>query len=306
MIYIAYTVLTTTESSDAIAYLLEQEGALGISIEDPFDFMMLNKDKKYWDYTDLTLIEALGTDVKVIGYFIDYIDDLEEKVKRISEYGLNIGKGQIITSEVDEEDWLQSWKKYFKPFKVSERIVIKPTWEKYDKEENDIVVEIDPGMAFGTGNHETTNMCLKFLDKYVEEGNSIIDVGCGSGILGIAAAKLGAKEVLCIDLDKNACKTAKDNVVLNNVSNIINVKRGNLLNSVNKGTNMIVANIIADIIINLAARAFDLIKPGGYFISSGIISERKNDVIKELQKNNFKILEIMEMGQWCSIVGRRK
>ncbi len=306
MIYIAYTVLTTTESSDAIAYLLEQEGALGISIEDPFDFMMLNKDKKYWDYTDLTLIEALGTDVKVIGYFIDYIDDLEEKVKRISEYGLNIGKGQIITSEVDEEDWSQSWKKYFKPFKVSERIVIKPTWEKYDKEENDIVVEIDPGMAFGTGNHETTNMCLKFLDKYVEEGNSIIDVGCGSGILGIAAAKLGAKEVLCIDLDKNACKTAKDNVVLNNVSNIINVKRGNLLNSVNKGTNMIVANIIADIIINLAARAFDLIKPGGYFISSGIISERKNDVIKELQKNNFKILEIMEMGQWCSIVGRRK
>ncbi len=306
MKYIEYTILTTTEASDAVTYILEREGAIGIAIEDPNDFLILNKDKSGWDYTDPALVATLGTDVKVKGYFKEYSDRIVISVNELTKFGLDIGKGQIIVNQIDEEDWANAWKKYFKPFKVGKRIVIKPTWEEYKIEQNDIIVEIDPGMAFGTGSHETTFMCLKLLDKYVKSKDTIIDVGCGSGILGIAAAKLGAEKVLCIDLDENACKVATDNVYLNKVGNIVNVKKGNLLDTATKKADLIVANIIADIIISFTKKAFELIRPCGYFISSGIILDRKDHVISQLKKNNFSIIEVLEMGEWCAIVAERK
>lgn len=306
MKYIEYTILTTTEASDAVTYILEREGAIGIAIEDPNDFLILNKDKSGWDYTDPALVATLGTDVKVKGYFKEYSDRIVISVNELTKFGLDIGKGQIIVNQIDEEDWANAWKKYFKPFKVGKRIVIKPTWEEYKIEQNDIIVEIDPGMAFGTGSHETTFMCLKLLDKYVKSKDTIIDVGCGTGILGIAAAKLGAEKVLCIDLDENACKVATDNVYLNKVGNIVNVKKGNLLDTATKKADLIVANIIADIIISFTKKAFELIRPCGYFISSGIILDRKDHVISQLKKNNFSIIEVLEMGEWCAIVAERK
>ncbi len=305
MKYLEYTVLTTTQASDAVAYLLEEKGALGIAIEDPNDFLSLNKDKYSWDYTDPSLTEALGTDVKVKGYFSEYIDNLEKSVVALRNYGLDIGKGQLIVTQIDEEDWVNSWKRYFKPFRVGHRIVVKPTWEKYYGESNDLIVEIDPGMAFGTGDHETTYLCLELIEKYIKQKDNVVDVGCGSGILGIAAAKLGADRVFCIDIDENACKVARENVLLNNVERLVTVKKGNLLDAIKEKSDIIIANIIADVIITLADRVVGLLSSGGCFISSGIIIDRKHDVIKSLEKNNFEIIEVMEKGEWCAIVAKR-
>ncbi len=305
MKYLEYTVLTTTEASDAVAYLLEEKGALGIAIEDPNDFFALNKDKCSWDYADPSLTSALGTDVKVKGYFRDYVDKLEESIAELVNYGLNIGKGQLVVSQIDEEDWANSWKKYFKPFRVGHRIVIKPTWEKYCGDSNDLIIEIDPGMAFGTGDHETTYLCLELIERYVKPEDKVVDVGCGSGILGIAAAKLGADSVFCIDIDENACKVARENVNLNNAKSSIAVIKGNLLDTIKEKSDLIIANIIADAIITLADQAFILLNPGGLFISSGIIIDRKDDVIDSLNRNDFRIIEVLEKGEWCAIVAKR-
>ncbi len=311
MKYIESTVLITTQASEAVAYILEDEGAVGIVIEDVNDFLLLNKDKTSWDYTEPELLEALGTDVKVKGYFKEYDfnesveDNISKRVNKLIEFGLDIGKGQIITKQIDEEDWANAWKKYFKPFRVGDKIVIKPSWEEYEMQQNDIIVELDPGMAFGTGEHETTLMCLKLLEYYVKLGDLVFDVGCGSGILGIAAAKLGAGKVLCVDFDESACKVASENVAINKVEHLINVKKGNLLDVTNEKADVIAANIIADIIMSFAKQASELLKSGGIFISSGIITEKRDDVIHGLKNNKFSIIEVMEMGEWCAITAKR-
>lgn len=306
MKYIEYTVLTTTEASDAVAYILEQEGAVGIAIIDPNDFSMLNKDKFGWDYIDSTFLKTLGTDVKVKGYFYNYSDKIESKIKNLSGFGLDIGKGQVIINQVNEENWANAWKRYFKPFKVGKRIIVKPTWEEYKRIENDIIVEIDPGMAFGTGSHETTSMCLELLEKYIKAKDTVIDIGCGTGILGITAAKLGAETVTCIDFDENACKVAADNTLLNKMENKVRVLKGNLLGGIMIKADLIIANIIADVIIDLSDKAYRLINPGGLFISSGIIADRKKDVINQLKSNKYKIKEVMETREWCAIVGEKE
>jgi len=306
MKYIEYTVLTTTEASDAVAYILEREGAVGIATIDLNDFLMLNKDKHSWDYSEPTLAASLGTDVKVKGYFYNYSDKIEKSIQGLKNFGLDIGKGQVIINQVNEEDWANAWKKYFKPFKVGKKIVIKPTWEDYKIVENDIIIEIDPGMAFGTGSHETTSMCLELLEKHIKTRDTVIDIGCGSGILGIAAAKLGADVVTCIDFDENACKVAADNVVLNKMENKIKVVKGNLLDGLTVKVDLIISNIIADVIIDLSDKAYRLINSGGLFISSGIIIDRKKDVISQLINDNFKIKEVLEMGEWCAIVGEKE
>ena len=311
MNYIEVTVLTTTEASESVSYILEDEGASGIAIEDPSDFVINNKKEVDWDYVEPELIEAIGDDVKVKGYFIEkyFSDDLLHRIKSrvdcLTQHGLDKGRGDILTKVMKEEDWATSWKKYFKPFKAGERVVVKPTWEKYEAQDGDIVVEIDPGMAFGTGNHETTIMCIKLLEKYVEKQNYVYDVGCGSGILGITAAKLGAEKVLCVDLDEVACKVADENVKINKESHRIKVKKGNLLDIAAEKADLIVANIIADVIISFAHQAYVFLNPGGIFISSGIILDRQEDVVNELKINGFTILEIAQMGEWCAIVVKR-
>ncbi|NLM44620.1 MAG: 50S ribosomal protein L11 methyltransferase, partial [Clostridiales bacterium] len=235
----------------------------------------------------------------------DLLHRIKSRVDCLTQHGLDKGRGDILTKVMKEEDWATSWKKYFKPFKAGERVVVKPTWEKYEAQDGDIVVEIDPGMAFGTGNHETTIMCIKLLEKYVEKQNYVYDVGCGSGILGITAAKLGAEKVLCVDLDEVACKVADENVKINKESHRIKVKKGNLLDIAAEKADLIVANIIADVIISFAHQAYVFLNPGGIFISSGIILDRQEDVVNELKINGFTILEIAQMGEWCAIVVKR-
>ncbi|MDD2480533.1 MAG: 50S ribosomal protein L11 methyltransferase [Lutispora sp.] len=311
MNYIEISVITTTEATEAVSYILEDEGASGVAIEDPNDFILMNKNKTDWDYVESELIEAMGTDVRVKGYFPEttysdvLIKSVQSRVDLLTDFGLDKGKAEISSKTIKEEDWSNAWKRYFKPFKAGEKVVIKPTWENYDIQEDDIIVEIDPGMAFGTGNHETTLMCIKLLERYVKKGDKVYDVGCGSGILGIAAAKLGADNVLCVDLDGVACKVASENVEVNKEIDKIEVRNCNLLDAASAKADLIVANIIADVIIAFTTQTLEFLKHDGIFISSGIILDRRDEVVNELKKHQFNILEIVQMGEWCAIAAKR-
>jgi len=312
MKYIELQVVTTSEASDAVSEVLYDEGASGVLIEDPNDFRMLNRDEKRWDYVEEELLMQLGEDTRVKGYFLTE-DFSEEKLKsiglrigRLDEYGLDKGKGIITTREVNDEDWATAWKKYYKPAKIGERVVIKPTWEVYDATPGEVIVELDPGMAFGTGTHETTMMCVKLLEKHVAKGCTVFDVGCGSGILGITAARLDAGKVVCVDIDEVSCKVSRENAEMNKVTKKLDIRCGNLLDVVSDRADVIVANIIADIIISFSEDAMGFLKEGGIFISSGIIRDRRDDVLIKLREEGFRILEVLEMGEWCAIAAEGK
>ncbi|HHV97936.1 MAG TPA: 50S ribosomal protein L11 methyltransferase [Clostridiaceae bacterium] len=237
---------------------------------------------------------------------------IQEKLKEISEY-LDVGDIKVEYSEVNDEDWANSWKKYYKPFNITEKIVIKPTWEDYDNKEGKIVIEMDPGMAFGTGTHETTRMCANLLEKYTHEGDKIIDVGSGSGILTLIAAKLGATKILALDVDKEAVKVTLDNCKHNGVIDKVIALHGTLKKDIEESygndkadlkckADLIVANIIAGVIIDLADDILHHLKPGGLFITSGIIKSKKEMVIERYLKKKFECIEVKEDGEWVAIV----
>ncbi|HPL98955.1 MAG TPA: 50S ribosomal protein L11 methyltransferase [Bacillota bacterium] len=312
MKYVELQVITTTEASDAVSEILYSEGASGVLIEDPNDFNALNKNEKSWDYIEDELIELMGKDARVKGYFpfVEFnetvLKSIADRIEKLKGFGLNKGKGTVSTREVSDEDWANAWKKYYKPVKIGERVVIKPTWEEHKVKADEVVIELDPGMAFGTGTHETTIMCVKLLEKYIKSGSTVFDVGCGSGILGIAAAKLGAEKVVCVDIDEVSCRVSRENAEINKVDERVDVRCGNLLNVVSGKADVIIANIIADIIISFSEDAMSFLAKGGIFISSGIISDRRDEVLRKLRAEDFSILEVLEMGEWCAIAAEGK
>lgn len=309
--WIEITVETAREAVEAVCAILYQEGASGVAIDDPMDIISSNSSPKDWDYIDEGLIPEITDEVKVKGYLAesdrvnDTIDRISMAVKRLHSFGLNPGAAKVTVQTVREEDWAHTWKKYYKPLKIGKHIVIKPTWEPYEGGAGDIVVELDPGMAFGTGGHETTSMCIEFLEEYVKEGSTVFDIGCGSGILSIVSSKLGASRVIAVDIDEVAVKVSRENVKVSGVQNI-EVKQGNLLDVVEGKADIIAANIIADVIISVAPRITEYLKPGGLFISSGIIRDRAEDVKKALFNNNFDIVKYKELGEWVAIVAALK
>ncbi len=300
---------TTDEASDAVSEMLTSMGAGGVAIKDPFDIRKEILKPNTLDYADEEFLESLGEDVIIQAYFQDglNIDDLlkqiNEGLQNISQF-LEVGKGLEGYGEVDDEDWSTAWKKYYKPFKLTDRIVIKPTWEEYFAQPTDIIVEMDPGMAFGTGTHETTQMCSILLDKYMKDGSEVLDVGCGTGILSIIAAKLGAKKVEAIDIDEVAVKVAKENIEINGESLKISAFKG-ILTDIGQDEHkydIIVANIIANVIIDLAAFIPYYFKKNALFIASGIIKERKQEVIDVCINNGMCCIETLEMGEWVAMV----
>ncbi len=307
MKYVELQVITTTEASDAVSEILYSEGASGVLIEDPNDFNALNKNEKSWDYIEDQLIKLIGEDTKVKGYFLQeefnetVLKSIVDRIGKLEEFGLSKGKGTVSTREVSDEDWVNAWKKYYKPAKVGEMVVIKPTWEEYKAKADEVVIELDPGMAFGTGTHETTIMCVKLLEKYIKSGSTVFDVGCGSGILGITAAMLGAEKVVCVDIEEVSCRVSRENAEMNKVAEKVDVRCGNLLDVVSGKADVIIANIIADIIILFSEDAMSFLTKGGIFISSGIIRDRRDEVLRKLRAEGFNILEVMEMGEWCAI-----
>ena len=218
-----------------------------------------------------------------------------------------MGKIASRTSEVDDEDWATAWKKYYHPVKISGRFTIVPTWEEYEPVESDeLIIELDPGMAFGTGTHPTTVMCVQALEKYVQPGNTVVDVGTGSGVLSIGAALLGASKVHALDLDYVAVRAAKENIELNKVESIVEVTHGNLLESIQIQPDVIVANILADVIISFSQDAHTLLPEGGLFIASGIIGQKRDLVKEDLVSKGFEIIESVLMEDWVAIVARKK
>ncbi|MGF7399398.1 50S ribosomal protein L11 methyltransferase [Thermoanaerobacterium thermosaccharolyticum] len=308
MKWLEVKVTTSVEAEEAITNIMHEIGAGGVVIEDPNDLKMLNDDSE-WDYVDPDMI--VNSDKVVISaYFplmpntVDKVSIIKDRIMGLKEYNLDIGDFTFETSEVDDDDWANSWKKHYKPFKIGKRVVIKPSWEDYTPLGNDIVVELDPGMAFGTGSHETTKMCIEFLEDNVKPNDVVFDVGCGTGILSIVSSKLGAKKVYAVDLDDVAIKVASLNVKLNNLNNV-EVLKSDLLHELTGKADLIVANIIADIIIKATYDIHEKLNENGIFISSGIIKDRKDDVLDAISKY-FDIIDIKEDGEWIAILSKKK
>ncbi len=306
------SVSTTTLAVEIISNIFIELGSKGVMIEDPSDFHLQGQDPLAWDYMEKEVFDFGHEDVRVIGYFSseedinEKISEIEKRLDYVKSLELDTGTLEIFKKEVKQENWENEWKKYFNVQKVSDSIVIKPSWEKYTPKTGEKIIDIDPGMAFGTGTHETTRMCINAIEKYMNKGDSLIDIGCGSGILSIAAVHLGAKKVIAVDLDKLAVKVSKENVDLNGFSNTIDVRYGDLTDVIDEKADVIVANIIADIIAKLSENIADFMKDGGYFISSGIINDKKDFVISKLKENNFDIIEENNDGEWNCIVSKVK
>ena len=307
------TIKTTTEAVEAISNILMEESCGGVMIEDPKDFLFQKKNELDWDYVEEEVFNKSGQDGVLIKTYIpeernvlELIETVKARIALLPSFGLDIGEGSVSLSNVNESDWANEWKKYYKPTKVGKKIVVKPSWEDYEKQEGDLIIELDPGMAFGTGTHETTSMCIRELENYVDETKTVFDIGCGSGILAIAAAQLGAKEVVAGDLDEVAVKVSKENCEINNVSDKVVVKHGSLFEVVDSKADVIVANIIADIIKILAKDVSKFLKEDGVFISSGIILAKIDEVCEALEENGFEIVKVERLGEWSAIVSKLK
>lgn len=313
MDWMEYTVLTTTGASDLISQILIDAGSKGTMIEDKNDVALNQKPEGRWDIIDEAIAERIGDDVKVTGYYevddrlrdrILYIESELNRIKSL-DLGMDLGKLETRDHSLAEEDWTESWKKAFKPLRLGSHIVVKPTWETAALEPGDHVIEIDPGMAFGTGTHETTGMCVQLIEKYVKPGDDAIDIGTGTGILGIAAAQMGAKRVLATDLDAVAVRVAAENARLNGLSDVIDVRCGDLLEAVDERADVVIANIIADVIIGMALPVRDHINDGGVFICSGIAVNRLEDVLDALKDAGYQVLDALTEGEWSAVAARK-
>ena len=312
MEWIELTIHTTTAGADLVSEALMQEGATGTMVEDRADIPDPTKPNGIWEIIDPKLIEAMPEDVLVHAWFepdASFADKLQALRLRMTELkssaSLDMGTLDIGTANVHDEDWSEVWKKFYKPFRAGNHLVVKPTWELYDAQPGDKVIEIDPGMAFGSGTHETTGMCMELLEEALKGGERVIDVGTGSGILAIGAALLGAREVTAIDIDPMAVKVARENIVHNGLQDKITALEGNLLDHLDVTCELCVANIIADVICMFAAPLNDHIVPGGLFICSGIIKEREQDVVDALTAADYTILDIRRTGEWVAMLSRR-
>ena len=309
MNWIEAAVHTTTAGADIVSELLMNAGAAGPSIEDRTDVLNAQKPEGMWDMLDEHILDAMPEDVLVKAYFEEGASTPETLAfvrARLSELahmdlGFDLGSLEFTRETVHEQDWAENWKRYYKPFRAGERIVVKPSWEPYEPFPEDLVIEMDPGMAFGTGTHETTYMCLQMLERYVRPGSACIDVGTGTGILAIAAAKLGARDVLAIDLDEQAVVVAKENIRKNGMEQVVHAQAGDLLKDSIGKADVIVANIIADVICFLCGPAKKHLFPGGAFICSGIIREREEDVLRALRQAGYAVDCRIARGEWICL-----
>ncbi|MFZ2257471.1 MAG: 50S ribosomal protein L11 methyltransferase [Clostridiaceae bacterium] len=299
------------EAIEAVSGILYSLDVKGISVEDPTDFLSREAGPLTWDFADVNLFPE-GNDAAVVtAYFPDtehieeHLSFIKAKIKDLNKYGIKNEPHQVSYKAVHEEDWATSWKKYYKPMRIGEHIIIKPTWEEFVAQPGDLVVEMDPGMAFGTGTHETTKMCVEILQDYLKGTELVYDVGTGSGILAITASILGAKQVLAIDLDQVAVDAAKINVENNHLDNI-EVLQGNLLDKVSPDVkaDVVVANIIADVIMDMAQDIKKVLKPGGIFIGSGIIHLKEAELLAKLEETGFELVEVRNENDWRAVVVR--
>lgn len=313
-----FTITTTTQAEDFISEMLAELGIEGIEIEDNIP---LSKEDTMAMFVDILPELPPDEGEAKISFYLEPQEDFQtiltkvrDGLKELRDF-VDIGAGTIAESETEDKDWINNWKQYFKPFTV-DNILIKPTWEEIpEKDKDKLLIEIDPGTAFGTGMHETTQLCMKQLEKYVTQDTEILDVGTGSGILSIVALKLGAKSAVGTDLDPNAISAAKENMTANHIKeedflvyigNVIEDKE--LTDKIGyQKYDIVTANILADIIIPLQKVIPVFLKKGGIFISSGIIDKKEEAVREALEKNpDLEIIETTYQGEWVSITAKRR
>ncbi|MEW4284131.1 50S ribosomal protein L11 methyltransferase [Priestia koreensis] len=302
---------TTNEAIEPISNILHEAGASGVVIEDPED-LIKERENKFGEIYQLNPQDYPVEGVLVKAYlpinsFLgETVDAIKESINSLLVYNFDLGANVVTISEVHEEEWATAWKKYYNPVKISERFTIVPTWEDYKPVSTDeLIIELDPGMAFGTGTHPTTVMSLQAIEKKVQPGDTVVDVGTGSGVLSIGAAQLGAKEVRAMDLDEVAVESARLNIKLNKVQDVVTVSQNNLLDNVEGPVDVVVANILAEIIVRFVEDAARILKPGGFFITSGIINKKKEDVKQALTDAGFLIQETTLMEDWVAIIAQK-
>lgn len=315
------TIHTTEEAIEMTANFMHEAGAGGVSIEESGTLAKV-RDTTYGELYDQPLNDIPEGRAVIKGYFEAGMDPemltatLGSAVSSLVDYGIDPGDPVVEAREVDDADWADAWKQYFKPVRITERLTIKPSWEEYTAGPGEIILDLDPGMAFGTGTHATTSLCLKALEKRLMPGDEVIDVGTGSGILAIAAAKLGASAILALDLDPVAVTVAEENVQHGGLTGQIQVRRSDLLGvlrsddtgsalNVKLPVRLVVANILAEIILLFVPDIYEALTPGGLYITSGIIERKEPEVVAALTAAGFTILAIDRDQDWVAITAQK-
>lgn len=309
-------IYTTTAGIDPLTGSMLDLGLQGFMIEDAQDFdEFLHDTTPHWDYVDQAVMEKMkDCETCVTIYVADNPQGMEElmQVRQIlarlkaQDPDGKYGRLELEMKDVDEEDWSNAWKKYYHPVQVGEHLVVCPSWEAYDRQPDDVVLTLNPGMAFGTGTHDTTRLCMELLEKYITPQDTVLDVGCGSGILAITAALLGANKIIGCDIDEVAVKVAGENAALNGVQDRIAFHQGDLTRQVEGSFQIICANIVADVIIRLSEDAGRYLAKDGIFITSGIIDTREQDVLNALEQNGFQVIERRTSGGWVALACKAK
>ena len=309
MNWLEVTVNTHSESVEVVSSILIELGSKGVSIEDPQDYYQLTDEQLEW--LKVQQKDLYETDTVIVkGYFQpsqwskDSSNLLHEKLEEIKVYGLQTGPLSIQVKEVGEEDWANAWKQYYFPVRVTRFLIVVPSWIDYEKEQDDeLLIELDPGLAFGTGTHPTTQLSLTALEQTIRGNESVLDVGTGSGVLSIASKLLGASKVTAFDIDEMATRVAKENIALNPTIGEIEVFENNLLVGVNQKSDLIVANILAEILLQMPEDAYRNLNDDGSLILSGIIESKANEVKEAYEKVGFTLVERMTMREWnCFIM----
>lgn len=306
MKWIEMIVTTNNGAADAVSELLMNKGAGGTEMVDPLAFRQTLENNKYLDYADDGLVESYGTNVVIKAYYSDDRDsawlvrEIRASLSDMSRY-MDVGPGEVRCALRDDEEWKDNWKKYFRPFHFTEKIVVKPSWEEYVPKPRELMIELDPGMAFGTGTHETTRMCALLGEKYLEPGDEVLDLGCGTAILAISAVKLGAAKALAVDIDDAAVRVARENVENNGESRKIEVRRGELKDISVRAFDLIYVNIIADIILSVSDELKAYTGKNTRMILSGIIRERRDEVKNKYASLGFALMEERMQGEWVAM-----
>lgn len=312
MKYIELTVHTTSEASELISDVMWEHTNYGVTVCDYNDIISLQKDSTvFWDYMDESVSEP-RTEVLVKCYLEPQdapaqISEIMREIfarRSLSEGCLDFGSLEETKREIEGDDWIEVWKQHFRPIHIGQSIVVVPEWIAYEKAEGEKIVLLDSNMAFGTGEHETTRMCLELLQEYLKEGDVVLDVGCGSGILGISAAKLGAEASYLTDLDPIAVQSATHNAFKNGVSGQTVVTQANLLDGTSLKADLILANITAEVLALLAPSVPNALKESGTLILSGIIKDRLQFVKETYAAVGLKVVEERCMGEWHALVLR--
>ncbi|HHF7011601.1 50S ribosomal protein L11 methyltransferase [Streptococcus mutans] len=300
------TITVNREAEEAASNILIELGSQGVAIDDSADY--LGSVGKYGElFPEVEQSEL----VKITAYYPEstnieaVIAQIKERLAELTDFGLQTGAVQLSTQELAEEDWAENWKKYYEPTRITHDLTIVPSWTDYEAQAGEKIIKLDPGMAFGTGTHPTTKMSLFALEQVLRGSETVIDVGTGSGVLSVASSLLGAKEIFAYDLDDVAVRVAQENIDLNVGTENIHVTAGDLLKGVAIEADVIVANILADILVNLTDDAYRLVKDEGYLIMSGIISEKLDMVLEAAHSAGFFLETHMIQGEWNALVFKK-